>query len=155
MMDVMIGIFSLAETSAEDLMWDQLPWKSRPHYQGPQIGPTELAHLAVTLGTGEFEATIAGFSLLAGESQDLPWVISIPGDLIEAIASLDDNDIVATARMWTQRDDLASRFSVEELEHYLAGAGGFMRDTLGPHILRVVARHPRLEDRSDRPPEQD
>lgn len=153
-MDVMIGVFSLAEIPAEDLLWDQRPWHSRPHYRGPLIGPTELAHLAVTLGTGGFAATIAGFSLLAGESQDVPWVISIPADLIEAVAALDDSDIVATARMWAQRDDLSGRFSVEDLEHYLAGAGAFLRDTPGPHALRVVARRPRLEDRSDRPREQ-
>jgi len=151
MMDIMIGIFSLAETPAEDLLWDQLPWNARSHYRGSLIGPTELAHLAVILGIGSFEAIIAGFSLVAGESQDMPWVISLPEDLIEAITVLDDTDIVATARMWAQRHELANRFSVSELEQYLTGAGGFLRDTPGPHVLRVVARDPRLADRSDRP----
>ncbi len=141
-MDFTIGIFSISGTSAEDLLWDRRPWQTLPHYRGPAIGPMELAHLAVVLEIGDYEASITGFSLLAGESQETPWVIGLPANLAEAIASLDEHDITGAAGMWMQRGDLGDRFSLDELERYLAGAIEFLRDTSGPYVLRVAAIGP-------------
>ncbi len=134
-----IGIFSIAESCADELLWNRRPWATLDHFRGLPIGPMELADLAALLGIGNYERLIGGFSLLAGESQDMPWVISLPLDLVEAVSSLNDHDIAAAARLWALRGDMTSRFTNTDLEQYLKGAGLFLSSCPGPHVLLVTA----------------
>jgi len=82
-------VLSAATVSADDLRWAADPASLAPSLPVSPCGPIELAALGEALGLGSAAQLLSGFSLLAGESQESPWVISIPEELVQALAAVD------------------------------------------------------------------
>lgn len=128
-------VFSLAGTSADELRWAGSPRRLRPHFAARDIGPRELARLAGLLDI-ESPATLAGgFSLLAGESQQSPWVVSVPDVIVEGIAVLAEQEIEPLANRWAHPESQGS--SPVVLADYLRGLSRFLGQHEGPFALYI------------------
>lgn len=130
-------VFSLAQVTADELRWSEQPWRHHSCYRASSVGPPELARLADALGVGDATEVIREFSLLAGESQESPWVVSLPSELMARISQLSGSDARAVARRWAARCEFASDASAFELRVYLTGLVDFVRRSDGPYALYV------------------
>jgi hypothetical protein len=133
-------VVSLDSGSARDLLWSTDLGAAMPRLRARSIGPIQLARLGELLGLGDFDTLIRGFSLLAGESQESPWVISIPEALIEAVASLGETERGEVAWRWVRADDMPDVLTPERLQTYLAGLPGLLDSAAGPFVLFVHTR---------------
>jgi len=132
-------VFSLAGISADELRWCDDPGSRFPHLSAHDVGPQPLARLAGLLGIGSAAPLVGGFSLLAGEIQQSPWVVSIPPDLVEAVAALDDDEIEPLANRWRYPDELGAALPPAVLADYLRGLSRFLRGHEGPFVLYIHA----------------
>ena len=80
---------------------------------------------------------MGGFSLLAGESQQGPWVVSIPADLVAAIAALEESQLAALADRWARPDELANATTAGARAAYVRELGRFLRAHEGPFALYI------------------
>jgi hypothetical protein len=97
----------------------------------------ELALLAEVMGIGERGEVIREFSLLAGESQESPWVISFPEGLMSRVTELSEGDVGAVARRWAESGEMAGSATQDALGEYLRGLAAFARHSDGPYALYV------------------
>lgn len=130
-------VFSLAGISADELRWCDDPRGRFPHLSAHDVGPQPLARLAGLLGIGDAASLVGGFSLLAGESQQSPWVVSIPPEVAEGVAALDDDEIEPLANRWRHPDELATALPPAMLADYLRGLSRFLRGHEGPFVLYI------------------
>jgi hypothetical protein len=130
-------VYSLAGTSADELRWSDDPRTRYRHHRAHDVGPQELARLAALLGVGTAADLVGGFSLLAGESQQSPWVVSIPAVLLAGVAALDEGEIEPLANRWRLPDELATAVAPAALAEYLRGLSRFLRSHDGPFALYV------------------
>lgn len=135
--DAATDVFSIAGSSAWDLRWSKHPWMSSPHLRARSLGPIQLARLGEVLGIGGYDTVIQGFSLLAGESQESPWVIAFPEELASAVASLGSGEVEGIGTRWAHAEDMPSEVSPEELKTYLEALRSLLVDHAGPFVLYV------------------
>ncbi len=90
---------SLADITADDLRYSRTTGP-RPRLEITPAGPPELALLGRLLGAGDDQAILRGFRLLAGESQEPPWVIGVPEELRDLLASIGENALPRLADAW-------------------------------------------------------
>ena len=130
-------VFSLARVTADELRWAEEPWRRQPCHRATGIGPLQLARLAELLGIGGHDEFIREFSLLAGEIQETPWVVSFPERLMSRIGALDEGDAGAVAVRWADALDPALGVSPDALRAYLRGLRVFAARSVGPYALYV------------------
>jgi len=130
-------VVSLDGGSAWDLLWSKDRGAALPHLRARSIGPLQLARLGELLGLGEPDTLIRSFSLLAGESQESPWVISIPEALTTAVASLGPEAIEGVASRWAGAEDMSATVSAVALQDYLERLRGLHAGSAGPLVLLV------------------
>lgn len=133
-------VFSLAQVTADELRWAQEPRRHYRCHRATSIGPLELARLAEVLGLGRSDVLVREFSLLAGESQESPWVVSFPGELMSRISGLSEGEARTVARCWAAAREFADGGSPDVLQAYLTGLGEFARASDGPYALYVRLR---------------
>lgn len=90
---------SLADVTADDLRYSRATG-GRARLEITPAGPPELALLGRLLGAGDDQEIMRGFRLLAGESQEPPWVIGVPEELRGLLASLEENALPRLAEEW-------------------------------------------------------
>jgi hypothetical protein len=134
---VITDVFSLAATSADELRWSAAPRDHYPHHRAEDIGPQVLGRLAELLGAGAAANLVGGFSLLAGESQHSPWVVSLPPELVEGIGALEDDEIEPLVNRWRRPNELATAVAPAALAEYLRGLSRFLRSHDGPFVLFI------------------
>ena len=130
-------VVALAGASAWDLLWSKDRGAALPHLRARSIGPIQLARLGEVLGLGDPDTLIRSFSLLAGESQESPWVISIPETLTTAVASLRTEAIEGVASRWAGAEGMPATVSAEALQDYLERLQGLHAGTDGPLVMLV------------------
>lgn len=130
-------VFSLAGTSADEVRWSKEPRLRFAHHRADDIGPQVLGRLAELLGAVAAVNLVAGFSLLAGESQHSPWVVSIPADLLAAVAALEEDQMDALAARWARPDELSNVTTAGARAAYLRGLSRFLRSHEGPFVLYI------------------
>jgi hypothetical protein len=135
--DAATDVFSVAGSSAWDLRWSNDPWTSSPHLRARRLGPIQLARLGEVLGVGSYDTVIQGFSLLAGESQESPWVIAFPEELASAVASLGSGEVEGIGTRWANAEGMPSEISPEELKTYLEALRSLLVGHAGPFVLYV------------------
>lgn len=128
-------VFSLARVTADELRWAEEPWRLHPCHRASSIGPLELAALAEVMGIGDRREVIREFSLLAGESQESPWVVSCPEELMLRIGALGEGEVAAMAVGWAAACGPVA--DANFLVEYLEGLGAFARHSEGPYALYV------------------
>ena len=95
-------VHSLTDRSADELRWAEGPRDRWPCVCADGVGPKELARLAEVLGVGPYEEILAGFSFLAGERQESPWVVRFPEELATALAALSPEAAGQASAAWAQ-----------------------------------------------------
>jgi hypothetical protein len=101
------------------------------------MGPLELALLAEVMGIGDRGEVIREFSLLAGESQESPWVISFPEGLMSRVSELSEGDVEAVARRWAEAGEHAAGANLDALQAFLKALVAFARHSDGPYALYI------------------
>jgi hypothetical protein len=132
-----VTVFSLQHTTARDLRWRA----DRPEH-GPvcflgAIGPSELACLGEVLGLGDADSIRSGFSLLVGESQESPWVVSLPEGLGAAVACVEDDRVADVAAGWSAHAALSRDVLPAAPSAVVARLARFLRSTAGPWVLLI------------------
>jgi hypothetical protein len=136
-------VFSLAHVGAEELRWAQRPRDRFPCVSARAIGPNDLARLGEVLGAGPAEALLAGFRFLAGESQEPPWVVAMPRDLVDRLNDLRDGEMARPVAQWAKvLDDVGGAHSSESLRSYLRRLLDFVTRYGGPYVLYISADEP-------------
>ncbi len=130
-------VVSLDGGSAWDLLWAKDRGASLPHLRARSIGPIQLARLSELLGLGNLEAALRGFSLLAGESQESPWVVSFPEPLARALVGLAPEGLEDVASRWARAEDMSIGRSSAVLRAYLEELRRLLDSTAGPFVLLV------------------
>lgn len=136
-MGVTSHLCSLTDGTADELRWTERATTVWPCVGIGELGPRELSRLGPPLGIGSAAQLLTGFTLLAGESQESPWVISVPQDLARALAAVDGALIEPlAAAMALDAEDAGARPAsrlVEQLDRVV----GFLREHAGPFALHV------------------
>jgi hypothetical protein len=145
-------LFSLARVTADELRWSEEPWRNSPCFRATRIGPLQLARLAEVLGIGRHGEVLREFSLLAGESQESPWVVSFPQELMSRVGALGEAEAGEVALCWAAAFGPAADATSEALLEYLKGLGKFARTTEGPYALYVRLGSARGGRRSEKRP---
>jgi hypothetical protein len=130
-------VFSLARVSADELRWTEEPWRRHTCHRAASVGPLELARLAEVMGIGDRGEVIREFSLLAGESQESPWVVSFPQEMMSRIGALGEGQAGEIAQRWAAACEPSAGATPEALLEYLTSLGSFARDSEGPYALYV------------------
>lgn len=128
------ALFSLGDVGADDLRWAPDATDRWPCCELLGIGPRELAVLGEQLGLGGAEELLGRGSLLAGESFEPPWVVSVPEPLRLALEGLTELATVAVAARWSESLPGAA---IPDPPRTLAALAAFARVTEGPWALRV------------------
>ncbi len=78
-----------------------------------------------------------GFSFLAGESQESPWVVAVPAALVDRLVDLPGGEIAPAADSW--REALGGQLepSGQHLAAYLRDLLRFLSDDDGPFALYI------------------
>jgi len=147
---VTTDVFCLAETTADELRWAEEPWRRWRCLRGGEIGPRELARLGEVLGAGRFEDVLGGFSFLAGESQESPWVVAVPAALVDRLVELGSGEIARAADSWWQALGGQHEPSGQHLAVFLRDLLRFLSDGDGPFALVISFQKPQQEARSRR-----
>jgi hypothetical protein len=135
-------VFSLSRVTAEELRWAERPRERFSCVRAASIGPKELAQLGEGLDVGSFEAVLSGFRFLAGESQEPPWVVSIPDVLVDRLHDLGDQDVISICAEWNEALTADAAHSRESLTAYLDRLIGFVNGREGPYALYVSSNEP-------------
>ena len=143
-------VFSLAETTADELRWADEPWRRWPCLRAYGIGPKELARLGEVLGAGRFEDVLGGFSFLAGESQESPWVVAVPAALVDRLVELVSGEIAPAADSWWEALGGQHEPSGQHLAGYLRDLLRFLSDGDGPFALFISFQKLQREVRNRR-----
>lgn len=130
-------IYSIAEVTPDELRWAREPWKNFPCVRAHSNGPMELSRLGELLGVGSYEEVLAGFTFLAGESQESPWVVAIPEGLVERLTSVDGAAQQWAATRWAGAID---GHEARGLRIYLERLAEFLGDHEGPVALYIDTR---------------
>ena len=131
-------VYSLADVTAEELRWARKPWQLWPCLRAKDIGPKELARLGEVLDVGPNQDVLAGFSFLAGESQESPWVVALPERLALRLAVSTDDEIMSVAAGWRDALDREVAPSPNDLVGYLRDLVDFLGEHDGPYGLYVT-----------------
>jgi len=102
------------------------------------IKPLDLAHLGEVLGLGSHDSILGEFSLLAGESQEAPWVVSLPPELVFALRNIGRGDWESVAARWGQVDEVGEEYTPNDLLRFLGRAAGFLEEAGDPVVLYVT-----------------
>jgi hypothetical protein len=130
-------VYSLARVTADDLRWAEEPWRNLACHRATEIGPLQLAQLAELLGIGTHREMIRDFSLLAGESQEGPWVVSLPSELMSRVGELTGAEARDVALRWSVACQPSTGGTPGTLFEYLDGLGAFARDNVEPYALYI------------------
>ena len=130
-------VFSLAETTADELRWAEQPRRRWPCLQAAGIGPKELARLGEVLGVGSSAEVLAGFSFLAGESQEPPWVVALPQNLASTLGTVSSDAIETLAAAWDEAPARDPSGSPDRLAAYLRELTEFLERYEGPFVLYI------------------
>lgn len=130
-------LVSLAGRTADQLRWAERPWQSWPNVTLGSLGPRELVRLGPALGAGDPDELILDCSLLAGESQDSPWVVSLPPTLVAGLEAVAPAATEAVAARWVLDDELAAGRDPRELLGSFARMVSFVQSQEGPFVLYV------------------
>ena len=130
-------VYSLAGISAEEIRWSEQQRTRAPHHRAHDVGLQDLGRLAGLLGVGTGSDLVGGFSLLAGESQQGPWVVSIPADLLAAVAALEEDQMDALAARWAHPDELSNVTTAGARAAYVRELWRFLRAHEGPFVLYI------------------
>ena len=136
-MDSTTHIFSLYGTDADEILRHEKRGPELECFRARSIGPRELSRLAEVLDLAGYETAIQYFSLLAGESQEPPWVISIPESLTRKITAMDATEATEVASIWARTSELSGAFHAHDLHTYLDDLRAFMGRNNGPFVLFV------------------
>jgi hypothetical protein len=128
----------LKEVSADDLRWAKEPWSRYQSCSAYSIRPQELAHAGELLGLGTHEELLRGFSLIAGESQEPPWVVSLPATLVAALRAVGPDETESLAARWGLVDEVGGVQPVESLIRFLAEVVGFLENNSDPIVLYIT-----------------
>ncbi len=137
-MRVRTDVYSLADVTAEELRWARQPWQRWPCLRDEDVGPKELARLGEVLGVGVFNDVLGGFSFLAGESQESPWVVALPERLARRLVEVADDEIMSAAVDWSEALDREIAPPADHLATYLRGMVDFLAKHDGPYVLYVT-----------------
>ena len=135
---MLTALYSLEELTADDLRWQREPTDGRPHVTCSPIGPRELALLAELLGCGDHHNLLAHMRLLAGESQESPWVVAIPERVASAIGRIRGGEMAFRSAQWRAASELTSAFETHRLEQLLSEMVRFLQSHEGPFAMLVV-----------------
>lgn len=138
-------VFSLAETTADELRWADDPRRRWPCLRAHGIGPKELARLGEGLGVGPFEDVLEGFSFLAGESQESPWVVAVPRALSDRLIQLGGAEILPAVARWREALGGRTELSEERLVGYLRDLQCLLSDDDGPFALYISSQEQQQE----------
>jgi hypothetical protein len=133
-------LFSLEDVSADDLRWAKEPWDAHPCCPAFSIRPQELARLGEILDAGTYEDLLGGFSLVAGESQEPPWVVSLPPALVAALRTIAPDDSHSFAARWGLIDEVIENQPVENLVQFLDRMVDFLGYGRDPIVLFIARR---------------
>jgi hypothetical protein len=128
-----VTLVALGGLEPDDLLGVDPGRLDRPSLWLGQLGPLELAVLADLLGLDR-DAIGRRFSLLAGESQESPWVVSFPDELAAALAGLDEPVALSLAGRWA--DHLTT--SGVDAGELLARLTSLVAGVTGPLVLHIV-----------------
>ncbi len=131
-----VTVFSLQHTTAGDLVWRADGTEHGPACPLGGVGPVELACLGEALGLGDADSIRSGFSLLAGESQESPWVVSLPQDLGAAVACVEDHRVADAATRWAEQIG-SPRIAPADWKALLGRLARYCRSTAGPWVLLI------------------
>jgi hypothetical protein len=92
------------------------------------IDPVKLCQLKALLLAKPYDGSwVSDFRLVAGDKDEGPWVMIVPGDLVAAIAALPDSELHSTAINWHASEEFqADRWNAPDVEtrlkeiHHLA-----------------------------------
>ncbi|MCP4900686.1 MAG: hypothetical protein GY906_27295 [bacterium] len=132
------GIVSLADRTAEDILRKGCEQEEHKCFSSGLIGPTEFSRLALLMDVSGMGAIGTGFKLLAGESQEGPWVISFPLELESAMRLMDSRERREVALLWAESEDVAGVEPDGGFEQLLGGIAGFLGAHQSPFALHVV-----------------
>jgi hypothetical protein len=90
---------SLGETTADELRWSRGE-PGCPCLEITPVGPPALGALGQLLEAGAETEIVGEFRLLAGESQEPPWVLGLPTALTPALAAIEEHDVGRLADAW-------------------------------------------------------
>lgn len=132
------AVFSLDSVDADDLRWHPDRCRQYPHVECTPLSPRELAALAALTCGDTQEALLEKMQLLAGESQESPWVISIPDNLVATICGLKDDHEADLALRWQQSGGSTAQLDVDTLRALIFTLRDFLTVHPGPFALLVL-----------------
>jgi len=139
-MDVVTYLFSLADATADELRWTKEPWSRLPACPAFSITPKDLAWLGEILGAGGHDELLGGCSLAAGESQEPPWIVSLPAPLVAAVREISGEARLSVAGRWGMVDEVAADVPPGSLVRFLDHAAPFLERASDPIVLYIDSR---------------
>jgi hypothetical protein len=89
------------ESQTQEVAMSDAPAEKFQGIDAKGIDSVKLSELkSVLLGDADEKASVKDFPLVAGDEAEGPWVMRVPDELIEAIASIPESRITDTARAW-------------------------------------------------------
>jgi hypothetical protein len=137
-MNVVTYLFSLSDTTADELRWKINPWLELPACPAFSVTPVELSWLGEILGAGPQGSLLKQCSLAAGESQEPPWVVSLPPALVSALRAIVPEESHEVAGRWGLVDEMAGALPLDSLVHFLDAAVEFLEYRADPIVLYVA-----------------
>ena len=141
-MRVVTHLVALGERTAEGLLLAEEPGRVFPTCPALSLSPLDLARLGEILGAGDHDSLLGQFKLLAGESQEPPWVVSLPGALVRALRTMAPGDEPTTAAEWVEAGEAGEGHSRDDLAQFLSAAGLLARDSADSIVLHIAAATP-------------
>lgn len=137
-MRIECSLCSIAESSADALLKARGEISSSDCFPMGSLGPTELSSLIAVLDfEGNAQASI-DFTLLAGESQSGPWVVSLPEQLEAAVTAMDRDERVEVAKIWGREAEMGQGRTAGDLVDFLEGLGDYLRSNRAPFAIYIV-----------------
>ena len=132
-----IVLLSLRDTDADQLRWNPQILQRTPHVECTPIGPPQLAALGEVLSVRSRDDLLSDMRLLAGESQERPWVISVPDELALGASTVQPEQYAFLSHQWRRSPQLSSGFDGVQLQELLSRLLRFLSSTDGPFALLV------------------
>ncbi len=99
------------------------------------VGMIELCKLGEMLDVGAYDDLIGQFDLVGEPRDEGPWPQTLPGALIERLASISDDEIASVVPQWLTIDELQGSATAEFLTEYLTGLRTYLSAKSGEFYL--------------------
>ncbi len=111
------------------------PYSIGSWYHSKGIGSIELSQLAEFLHIGSYSDIHEGFDLVGEPLPDGPWPETIPGELINKIRSISNEEIASVVSKWRSIEEFGGYASEESLQGYLVDLREFLKTNTGSFYL--------------------